>query len=333
MALLCAPRAVAQGPSAPSSPAPTEPAGPASTAPRPPGPASWAPNQLEAPPASAALPEPSSPPRGAFDAGSVDWRPEFRRVGWPEYVATPVLAAGVLLEVLAKPETEAGWKGPILLDRPMQDLLRIESASGRTRADTISNVLVGVSLLQVLLVDPWLVAGLVHRRADVAWQMTVIDAQVYGLTLFASRLTKRVVARERPNAEGCGEASSDASCTNEDRYESFFSGHTTSTSTFAGLTCAHHQKLALYGSFAADLGACLASASLSIGTGLLRVASDNHWWSDVVVGQMVGFSTSYLLTWARYYAAGKAPASSAELPVIVPIVGSGVVGLAVGGRL
>jgi membrane-associated phospholipid phosphatase len=276
---------------------------------------------------------PTSQPRGAFDAGSVDWRPEFRRVGWPEYVAIPVLATGILLELLVEPETDADWTGPILLDRPMQDLLRIESASGRSRADTLSDVLVGISALQVLLVDPWLVAGLVHRRTDVAWQMTVIDAQVYGLTLFANRLTKRVVARERPSAEGCSEASSDAECTNEDRYESFFSGHTTSTSTFAGLTCAHHQKQALYGSFAADLGACLGSAGLSLGTGLLRMASDNHWWSDVVVGQLVGFSTSYLLTWARYYVAGKPPASSAQLPVVVPIVGSGVVGLAVGGSL
>ena len=285
-------------------------------------------------PASAAPVVPASPPRGAFDAGSVDWRPEFRRVGWPEYVVVPLLTAGSLLQfVLLKPPAEPHWQGPILLDRPMQKLLKIESESGRARAASISDVLVLLSTLQAALVDPWLAAGWAHQRVDVAWEMSVIDAQSFGLTFLANRITKYTVARERPEAEGCGAGSSAPACSVDDRNLSFFSGHTTVAATFAGLTCAHHQKLALYGSFAADLGACLGSAGLSLGTGYLRIASDNHWWSDVALGQLVGFSAGYLLTWAHYYAGTSAPGSSAQLPVVVPIVGSGVVGLAVGGNL
>jgi len=275
----------------------------------------------------------SSQPRGAFDAGSADWRPEFRRVGWPEYVAVPLLTAGVLLQfVLLKPESDPDWEGPILLDRPMQKLLESESARGRSRADTLSDVLVSLSTLQTVLVDPWLAAGWAHGRVDVAWQMTVIDTQAFGLTFLANRITKHVVARERPDAEGCVEGSSDVACSADDRYLSFFSGHATVSATFAGLTCAHHQKLALYGSFAADLGACAGAVGLSLGTGYLRIASNNHWWSDVMMGQLVGFSAGYLLTWAHYYAGTAAPGDSAQLPVVVPIVGSGVVGLAMGGN-
>jgi membrane-associated phospholipid phosphatase len=303
---------------------------------------SAAPNPVESAPSSAAQVAPSSAaqvapashPRGAFDAGSVDWRPEFRRVGWPEAVTVPLLTAGVLLQfVLLKSPAEPHWQGPILLDRPMQNLLKVESASGRARAATISDVLVSLSTLQAALVDPWLAAGWAHGRVDVAWQMTVIDTQAFGLTFLANRITKYTVARERPDAEGCVAGSSDAACSADDRNLSFFSGHTTVAATFAGLTCAHHQKLALYGSFAADLGACLGSVGLSLSTGYLRIASDNHWWSDVAVGQLVGFSAGYLLTWAHYYAGTSAPGSSAQLPVVVPIVGSGVLGLAVGGNL
>jgi len=335
VALLCAPRAVAQGPSAattvPPSAATTVPPSTAATVP-PSAAATASRSQLDAVPPSAALASPSSQPRGAFDAGGVEWRPEFRRVGWPEYVAVPVLTLGILLQTFAKPETDADWKGPILLDRPMQNLLRVESESGRSRADTISDVLVGLSTLQTVLVDPWLAAGWRHRRVDVAWQMTVINTQAFGLTFFANRMTKRIVARERPYAEGCVEGSGEEECTTDQRFLSFFSGHATVSATFAGLTCAHHQKLALYGSFAADLGACLGSVGLALGTGFLRVASDDHWWSDVLTGQLVGFSAGYLLTWAHYYAGTSSPESSAQLPVLVPIVGSGVVGLAAGGR-
>jgi membrane-associated phospholipid phosphatase len=249
-------------------------------------------------------------------------------------VAVPLLTAGALLQfVLLQPEAEPDWQGPILLDRPMQNLLKVGSASGRARADTISDVFVGLVALQTLLVDPWLAAGWAHRRVDVAWQMTVIDTQAFGLTFLANRLTKDIVARERPDAEACVEGSNEAACTADDRNLSFFSGHTTSSATFAGLTCAHHQKLALYGSFAADLAGCLGAVGLSLGTGYLRIASDNHWWSDVTVGQLVGFSAGYLLTWAHYYAGTSSPESLGQLPVVVPIVGSGVVGLAVGGRL
>jgi membrane-associated phospholipid phosphatase len=269
----------------------------------------------------------------AFEAGQLEWRPEFRRVAWPEYVATPLLLTGVFVQsFLFQPETDADWTGPILLDRPLQHALRARSARARSRADTLSNVLLASSALHLALIDPWLVAAWIHRRPDVAWQMTVIDAELFGLTEFANRLTKRLVGRERPYGERCPADADIGDCRTEVRYRSFFSGHATASSTFAGLTCAHHQKLGLYGSFGADLGACLGSIGVTLTTGMLRVASDDHWWSDVLVGHLVGFSAGYLLTWALYYPAA-APATESQPPLIVPIVGSGVWGLALGGQL
>ncbi|MEO8182474.1 MAG: phosphatase PAP2 family protein [Deltaproteobacteria bacterium] len=269
----------------------------------------------------------------AFAAGSVEWRPEFRRVAWPEYVAAPLLLTGAFVQsFFFQPETDADWTGPILLDRPLQNALRASSARARSRANAWSNVLLASSALHLALIDPWLVAAWIHRRPDVAWQMTVIDGEIFGLTELSNRLTKRLVGRERPYGERCEADPDIGNCSTEVRYRSFFSGHATASSTFAGLTCAHHQKLGLYGSFAADLGACVASAGVTLTTGLLRIASDDHWWSDVVVGHLLGFSAGYLLTWALYYR-DALPASESRRPLLVPIVGSGVWGLALGGQL
>lgn len=282
---------------------------------------------------SAAVEPGSVPEPSAFDAASVDWRPEFRRVGVAEYVAAPLLLLGSAAQGLVfKPEEEADWTGAILLDRPLRNWLRADSAAGRSNANRWSNILLGVSALQVALVDPWLVAGWVHGRPDVAWQLTVIDAEAFGLTELANQITKRLVARERPYGEECN-GKIGPSCASNGRYLSFFSGHATASSTFAGLTCAHHRALALYGSFAADLGACLGSIGLTVATGFLRVASDNHWWSDVLVGHAVGFSAGYLLTWALYYRESASAPTEGSATTLLPILGSGVWGLAWGGHL
>jgi len=283
--------------------------------------------------ASAQEAQSPAPAPAAFAAGAVEWRPEFRRVGWPEYVAAPLLLTGAFVQsYFFEPETDADWTGPILLDRSFQSLLRADSARGRARANSVSNILLATSVLQAALVDPWLVAAWIHGRPDVAWQMTVIDAQMFGLTEFTNRLTKRLVGRERPYGERCDQDPNIADCSTEVRYRSFFSGHATASSTFAGLTCAHHQKLALYGGFAPDLAACLGSVGVTLATGALRVAGDDHWWSDVLVGHLVGFSAGYLLTWAVYYRESS-PGVQSGRPLLMPIVGSGVLGLAVGGQL
>ena len=52
----------------------------------------------------------------------------------------------------------------------------------------------------------------------------------------------------------------------------------------------------------------------------------------VLVGHLVGFSAGYLLTWAVYYRESS-PGVQSGRPLLMPIVGSGVLGLAVGGQL
>lgn len=289
---------------------------------------------VAAPSHASGAPEAGAPQAGgAFDAGKVELNPAHRQVAWPEYVIAPLLLAGAFGQsAFFKAQPDAEWTGPVLFDRGAQSALRVSSPGARSLAHQTSNVLLAASALQAMVIDPWLVAGWLHGRPDIAWQLTVINAEAFGLTEFSNRLAKQLVSRERPYGETC-DPSTDGSCVSEARNRSFFSGHATASSTFAGLTCAHHQRLALYGSFAADLGACVGALGVSVGTGMLRIVSDNHWASDVLLGHLVGFSTGYLLTSALYYAAP--PQEDVPVkprPMIAPIIGSGVVGVAVQSR-
>src|SRR5207253_5621614 len=53
----------------------------------------------------------------------------------------------------------------------------------------------------------------------------------------------------------------------------FYSGHAAATATSAGLTCAHHQHLPLYGGGLADLVPCLVMSGVSIVTGISRIGA------------------------------------------------------------
>jgi membrane-associated phospholipid phosphatase len=84
----------------------------------------------------------------------------------------------------------------------------------------------------------------------------------------------------------------------------FYSGHAAATATMAGLTCAHHQHLPLYGGGFADLAPCLAMIGVSLGAGATRIMADRHWASDVLTGWTVGALSGYVLPSALHYGFG-----------------------------
>ena len=73
-------------------------------------------------------------------------------------------------------------------------------------------------------------------------------------------------------------------CGTGNDFRSFFSGHAAATSTSAALVCIHHQHLPLFGGGAADLAPCVAMVTISFVVGMLRLAYDEHWASDVMIG-------------------------------------------------
>jgi membrane-associated phospholipid phosphatase len=260
------------------------------------------------------------------------WHGHWQPVGTREYITVPVLAAGVVALKLFLPRPqEQHWNGPILFDDPVRDALRIGSASGRKTAGTISDVLFFWEVIHPSLIDPLFVAWWKRKSPFVAWQMLVIDAQAYALTLLLNDLIKNLVARERPWAQNC-EGNADAACGAGGRNVSFYSGHAAVTATGAGLLCAHHTQLSLYQSDLFDSGTCALAVLGTALTGGLRIASDNHWASDVLIGHLAGYASGYLLPTLLYYKEFRgAPHDDPAAPTYaaLPFLGGGALGVTV----
>jgi membrane-associated phospholipid phosphatase len=134
----------------------------------------------------------------------------------------------------------------------------------------------------------------------------------------------------RPAERGCqGDPNYSDKCSNAaDLNSSFLSGHTTLAFASAGLMCAHHQNLALYGGGAADVLACLGALSAASAAGVLRVMSDNHYASDVLLGTGVGLLGGYGLPTLLHYRNGKSAEDTGLLPVVRSrIAGTELVGV------
>jgi membrane-associated phospholipid phosphatase len=232
------------------------------------------------------------------------WHGHWRAVGTREYITIPALAASFLgVQLFTSRPSKARWSSPILFDRPVRNTLRIRSAKGRRTAGTVSDVIFVWEILHPTVVDPLLVAWMMRESPLVAWQMFVIDAQAYALTLFVTDIVKRGSARQRPwvDTADCAQNPGGRECGSSEAYQSFFSGHAATTATGAGLICAHHTQLSLYQSDLLDQSACLLAVLGTAMTGAMRIASDHHWTSDVLVGHLVGYASGYLLPTLLYY--------------------------------
>lgn len=232
------------------------------------------------------------------------WHSHWQPVGTRELVTVGVLGGLTLgMQLFWKPPTESHWNTPILFDDEVRDGLRIDSADGRKTASTVSDVLFVWEIVHTSVVDPLLVAWWRRESPLVAWQMVVIDAQAYSMTLLLNQLVKRLTARSRPwvSVDDCAQDSSGANCGEGGANVSFYSGHAAMTATSAGLMCAHHTQLSLYQSDILDTGMCAAAVAGTALTGALRIASDNHWATDVLVGHVLGYASGYLLPTLLYY--------------------------------
>ncbi len=243
-------------------------------------------------------------PQFPVGRSGLHWHDHWRSVSTPEYVTVAALAVSILaLQGFVPTANEAAWDEPILFDAGVRDALRIGSAEARRTAGTLSDVLFVLEVIHPTVIDPLLVAWWQRQSPFVAWQMFVIDAQAYGLTLLLNDLTKRATARARPwvSTDDCATNWTGPTCGSGGRYQSFYSGHAAVTATGAGLICAHHTQLSLYQSNWLDTGTCALAVAGTAVTGAMRIASDNHWASDVIIGHLMGYVSGYLLPTLLYY--------------------------------
>ncbi len=238
-------------------------------------------------------------PRGR---SGLHWHDHWSRVGLSEAFTIAAATSVYVTTLFIKPDDDADWTGPILFDTPVRKSLRLGTREERQAAASVSDALLFGSIAHPTIVDNFLVTLLGRQSPEVAWQMFVINTQAYALTLSVNAVTKRVVARGRPYTGECeSDPNYSGNCDSDSQFKSFYSGHAAVTATGAGLLCAHHTQLELYGDPTLDSATCALGIMMTAATGALRISSDNHWTSDVLVGHLMGYASGYLMPTLLYY--------------------------------
>jgi membrane-associated phospholipid phosphatase len=158
-------------------------------------------------------------------------------------------------------------------------------------------------------------------RVSYAWQDAWIISNGFLLTLGISQGTKRVVARRRPAYYYGRQAETEYAASPSQENLSFFSGDTAAAfsvaSSAATLCYLHGYRSAPW---VAAGGAVLASS-----VGVLRIAADMHWATDVMAGAFVGTAVGVGLPLLLHQRTDE-PATET---LLVPLLGDGVRGVLV----
>lgn len=251
------------------------------------------------------------------------WDPRWPKFRPAEYVLTGVAgSAAVVLYFGVRDAQTPRLSGGILFDDYFRDALRLRAPAGRDAARTISDWTALSAMSWAFAVDS-LVVPVARGSTELSGQMLLMDAEAFSVSTLITTLIFKTVARARPSY---------ASCERDAHYDplcklhatgSFPSGHTNSAFTAAGLSCAHHLHVPLYGNQLADALACAGTLTLATATGTLRIVGDRHYATDVLVGALIGFGVGYGLPVLLHYgnAASGASSASATQPLghVVPL--------------
>jgi membrane-associated phospholipid phosphatase len=230
----------------------------------------------------------------------LEWDERWRRFRAVEYVETAATGiASVAVFWFAKPSDRALWTSPILFDTAVRNAFRLRTRTGLTIADTSSSILAYVTPSQVALDTVLLSAA--SKNFDVMWQLGMMDLESYSLSGLVVATLYDTTGRARPSYADCKAGTSVDPMCNSGELASFPSGHTAVAMTGAGLLCAHHGALPLYGGGALDVAACVEGLTLATTVGVLRLMGDRHYASDVLIGGAIGFFSGYALPRLLHY--------------------------------
>lgn len=239
-----------------------------------------------------------SPAHAEGHALTWSW-PRFRGVEYGTTVAVWLELA--FIEFRTETPIEARWRGPLPGDDVIHDAFRLRRREHRD-AIVIASDPVPVALqLFPLVIDGALIPIVFDDwNWDVAWQITWINALSIGLQGFLHRTHVRLAARERPETPRCkSDPAYHDRCGGPN--SSFYSGHTGGAFVGAGLICAHHSHLPLFGGGGGDIASCASALTLASLTAAMRLTTDQHWFSDNMMGAAVGFGVGYGLPVLLHY--------------------------------
>lgn len=199
---------------------------------------------------------------------------------WDYALVGGAFGGTILLQQFVSPPPR--FKGGILLDDSLREVVRAREGEGRGSADRISNVTIGMAMAAPFVLGAGLQRAAIEGEGVQAYRFGVLGAQVLGVTLLATEVTKVAVGRERPDAGA-------------DANRSFFSGHSSMAFSAAGLLCQDHFRRAKVRQGTVGAVGCAGTLVLAGTTGWLRMRADRHYLSDVLVGAAVGFGLGIFL--------------------------------------
>jgi membrane-associated phospholipid phosphatase len=230
----------------------------------------------------------------------LEWDPRWHRFRAVEYVSTAATGAGAIAFLVFVPSSDhAKWTGPILFDTAVRDTLRLHTRSGIQTALDASFYLAAITPVQSLFDS--IVLPAIDRNPDLLWQLAMMDAQAYALSGLVTAGLYDTTGRARPSYADCKAGTSVDPLCNAGKYASFPSGHMSQAMTGAGLICAHHGALPLYGGGAWDIAACVEGLTVAASVGVLRMMADRHYATDVMTGGAIGFFSGYALPMLLHY--------------------------------
>lgn len=228
---------------------------------------------------------------------------QYRRFNWLDATLSVVGVTVIAVSALLPPAEDPKWMGGVLFDDAIREALRAESRAGRDRARSVGDFTYRFSALAPTVIDGLMVSLWLNDAPDVTGQMLLINLQSYALAGAVLTGSERAFARARPSADPCvSDPEYERFCGNDDRNNSFISGHTGVAAISAGLLCVHHQYLGLYGNPWADAAACGAGVGLALTTGIARLVNDRHYATDSLAAFGVGALGGYVLPALSFYA-------------------------------
>lgn len=236
------------------------------------------------------------------------WKNEWPTFQWWEGAGTIAAAAGTAALFVLEPPHDARWKGGIGFDEAIRKGVRLKSESGREKVASIGDIPYFAAPLLPLIVDPLIVAWAVHDDSKAALNMELMALEAFAYTGFMSFVSTRLSVRERPDSRQCLQDNvGDPSVCGETDTEAFWSGHTSMVAASAGLVCANHVYMPLWGHPLADAGACALATTGAALTAVSRLMADRHYATDVLVGFGVGFGFGYAVPTLFHYSRKKTP--------------------------
>jgi membrane-associated phospholipid phosphatase len=231
------------------------------------------------------------------------WRSEWPTFSALEGVGTIVAGAGTLVLFMLKPPTDPRWEGGILFDKSVRSGLRLHSESARTKVRSLGDLPYYTAPVIPLIIDPLVASWMVRGDTKAAVNLEAVGLEAFSYAGLGSFISTRISVRERPDSTECRRQHPNGDC--EPDTESFYSGHTTIAAASAGVVCANHRVMPLWGNKAADIGACALATTGAVASGVSRMLADRHYASDVIVGFGVGFGIGYAVPTLLHYAGNK----------------------------